>query len=726
MRHTTTRHTKHGSDGGRSDGGRSDGGRSDGGRRLAALAALVAVAIVALAGCTSDDLGSTKHDDGTLEISDIRLTSVDSCERLVDVARARDRAVAAERQRYERQFDDVNGTTSGGGLVIDDAGMRSDKSGDEAATSAQGNGAATTMGPSPSRAPTATSGGVAAQGADGSSKAAPASAGSYGGTSSDPAASNPTVIAGTNNQEQGVDEGDLAKTDGRVLVTLSADSVLRVIVLDDTPAVDSALRLDDTTASDFGYSYGAGQGQLMLRPMPSGGREVVSVRSTWSPTDGTPVVDIARVDITDPAAPKVVERSKVLGELVATRMIGTTGRVVIRPTIGGPVVDPEPVPLPTIEPQLPTTTEPTTTTTAPSITTSTTTASTTTTGPATTLPGTDPSTTTTPNSISTVPGSAVPDSRTRKSTTTSAGKDGATHAESIPAAASALLPQRLLDNGTTEPLGSCNDVLSVPVTSPIDPAGGAVDFGTANGGIAADMVAPAPSGVTVLTVGTTLGDLAPVTVEGGVETVYAGTDALYTTSTTWSPTMGGSGDSVTAVHRFDLTGDHAARYTGSGLVPGRMLNQYSLSDRGGALRVVTTAQTMAPGSEVAGSDAVAPNGGRAAVMPSTTTAGRITVLRPGDHGTLREVGHLDDLGTGEEVKSVRFVEDRAYVVTFRQTDPLFAVDLSTDSPSCSVSSRSQGSPSICTLSARIGSSASDPTLTRRLGGSPGSRRRCST
>ena len=128
--------------------------------------------------------------------------------------------------------------------------------------------------------------------------------------------------------------------------------------------------------------------------------------------------------------------------------------------------------------------------------------------------------------------------------------------------------------------------------------------------------------MTVLTVGTTLGDLAPVTVEGGVETVYAGTDALYTTSTTWSPTMGGSGDSVTAVHRFDLTGDHAARYTGSGLVPGRMLNQYSLSDRGGALRVVTTAQTMAPGSEVAGSDAVAPNGGRAAVMPSTTTAGR--------------------------------------------------------------------------------------------------------
>jgi hypothetical protein len=89
------------------------------------------------------------------------------------------------------------------------------------------------------------------------------------------------------------------------------------------------------------------------------------------------------------------------------------------------------------------------------------------------------------------------------------------------------------------------------------------------------------------------------------------------------------------------------------------------------------------GASVDGAPEIAPaagdsSGGVAIDAVPTTSAGRITVLRPDGDGTLREVGHLDDLGIGEQVKSVRFIEDRAYVVTFRQTDPLFAVDLSDD------------------------------------------------
>ena len=45
-------------------------------------------------------------------------------------------------------------------------------------------------------------------------------------------------------------------------------------------------------------------------------------------------------------------------------------------------------------------------------------------------------------------------------------------------------------------------------------------------------------------------------------------------------------------------------------------------------------------------------------------------------GTLDEIGHLDGMGIGEEVQSVRFMDDLAYVVTFRQIDPLYALDLS--------------------------------------------------
>ena len=46
-----------------------------------------------------------------------------------------------------------------------------------------------------------------------------------------------------------------------------------------------------------------------------------------------------------------------------------------------------------------------------------------------------------------------------------------------------------------------------------------------------------------------------------------------------------------------------------------------------------------------------------------------------DDGGLTEVGVVGDLGRGEEIRSVRFVGDQAYVVTFRQIDPLFIIDL---------------------------------------------------
>ncbi len=44
--------------------------------------------------------------------------------------------------------------------------------------------------------------------------------------------------------------------------------------------------------------------------------------------------------------------------------------------------------------------------------------------------------------------------------------------------------------------------------------------------------------------------------------------------------------------------------------------------------------------------------------------------------TLNEVGRIDDMAPDETVRSVRFDGDIGYVVTFRQTDPLFAIDLS--------------------------------------------------
>jgi hypothetical protein len=52
----------------------------------------------------------------------------------------------------------------------------------------------------------------------------------------------------------------------------------------------------------------------------------------------------------------------------------------------------------------------------------------------------------------------------------------------------------------------------------------------------------------------------------------------------------------------------------------------------------------------------------------------VTVLRETD-GELAPVGQVGGLGKGEEIKAVRFIGKIGYVVTFRQTDPLYTVDL---------------------------------------------------
>ncbi|MFN7149480.1 MAG: beta-propeller domain-containing protein, partial [Microthrixaceae bacterium] len=62
------------------------------------------------------------------------------------------------------------------------------------------------------------------------------------------------------------------------------------------------------------------------------------------------------------------------------------------------------------------------------------------------------------------------------------------------------------------------------------------------------------------------------------------------------------------------------------------------------------------------------------VVPPGASSARLTVLDT--DGTLDEIGHLDGMGIGEQVQSVRFMDDLAYVVTFRQIDPLYALDLS--------------------------------------------------
>ena len=145
-------------------------------------------------------------------------------------------------------------------------------------------------------------------------------------------------------------------------------------------------------------------------------------------------------------------------------------------------------------------------------------------------------------------------------------------------------------------------------------------------------------------------------------TVYASTESIFVATQTWVDPLLFEDDNdswekawnarQTSIHRFAISGDGAA-YTASGAVAGDVRNQFSFSEYNGHLRVITTT-------------------GESWDESSETF---VRVLREGD-GELREVGSIGDMGNGEAVQSVRFVGDVGYVVTFRQVDPFYTLDLS--------------------------------------------------
>ncbi|MCZ7528865.1 MAG: beta-propeller domain-containing protein [Acidimicrobiia bacterium] len=198
---------------------------------------------------------------------------------------------------------------------------------------------------------------------------------------------------------------------------------------------------------------------------------------------------------------------------------------------------------------------------------------------------------------------------------------------------------------------------------------------------------PEFSGVGTLTV-TTLDPeqgLEPVGSTGVLsdgQTVYSSAERLYVSTREYADINQDDGsvalpDDTSAVHSFDITGPGGAEYKASGTVPGTLLNQFSMSEYDGYLRVATTGQT--DGDRVAPMEEPAPGEpdelSIAPPPPVPDSESFVTVLEVSDEA-LVEVGRVGGLGYGEEIHSVRFVDDVGYVVTFRQTDPLYTLDLS--------------------------------------------------
>jgi len=131
-------------------------------------------------------------------------------------------------------------------------------------------------------------------------------------------------------------------------------------------------------------------------------------------------------------------------------------------------------------------------------------------------------------------------------------------------------------------------------------------------------------------------------------------------------------DSSTHLHKFEFKTDATfPNYVASGTVVGRVKDQFSLDDKDGHLRVATTESRIYVDADQRW---VEPSRDPAAPGDRPQSVNHVFVLGE-NGGWLDKEGDVGPLAPNEQIYSVRFVEHRGYVVTFRRVDPLFVLDL---------------------------------------------------
>lgn len=110
----------------------------------------------------------------------------------------------------------------------------------------------------------------------------------------------------------------------------------------------------------------------------------------------------------------------------------------------------------------------------------------------------------------------------------------------------------------------------------------------------------------------------------------------------------------TEVFKFALAGTDIT-FVASSEVKGSLLNQFSMDEYNGYFRIATT--------EGFAWDEAAPSKNHLFILD----------------GSMNQVGSVEDLAKGERIYSARFMGDKAYMVTFKETDPLFVIDVSAPS-----------------------------------------------
>jgi uncharacterized secreted protein with C-terminal beta-propeller domain len=398
----------------------------------------------------------------------------------------------------------------------------------------------------------------------------PAAASSAKDASADPVEG--IDYSGTNVQEQGVDEPDIVKTNGKTLFALASGNLTAVDVRAGKPRLLDSLKLSASYDSEL-LLYGdrllvLSRGGYWAEPLPALARTMIA----YAPSQST----LTEVDVSDPNALRVVRTLTLDGSYLAARMVGGTVRIVSSASV--------PETLDFVQPQDSTK-------------------------------------------------AALTAATTRNRTVLAKSRVGS------------WLPSYRLKRPGHAASGPRSLVQCRDVRRPAGFSGLGM--------------------LTVLTLDLAKGldpvDSTAIMTDGRI--VYASQAALYVATERWAdrpteaqPNEEPSSGVTTAIHKFDISSPTKTVYRGSGKVAGYLLSQWSLSEFGGVLRVVST-DTPAWWGEGGDSQSY------------------LTTLREGD-GALTQVGRIGGLGKGERVYAVRFVGNTGYVVTFRQIDPLYTVDLS--------------------------------------------------
>ena len=146
------------------------------------------------------------------------------------------------------------------------------------------------------------------------------------------------------------------------------------------------------------------------------------------------------------------------------------------------------------------------------------------------------------------------------------------------------------------------------------------------------------------------------------QTVYSSLDRFYVATTKWMEAEISEEDFdewsesySTDIHAFSISTDAPAQYAASGIVQGTLLNQFSMDEHDGYLRIITT--TGSPWDD------------------RNLSESQLVVFEE-QEGVLKKVGQAGGLGKGESLYSARLLDDIGFAVTFRQIDPFYVLDLS--------------------------------------------------